>query len=148
MYLVRVGSVFTAPGRPVFIIVGLLCLKVNKVCARICFSPILLIHCRSEQDIYMGDRLMNRSIIGLVVLISVFFDTGPAIGEVTFDWVTVGNPGNAGDTEVMGTDGTTGYGSVPYTYPTLELPCVGFLVASIPEPASFILLVFMGVAVE
>ncbi|MBN2293563.1 MAG: SUMF1/EgtB/PvdO family nonheme iron enzyme [Pirellulales bacterium] len=34
---------------------------------------------------------------------------------VTFDWVTVGNPGNAGDTKVMG-DGTSGHGSVSYTY--------------------------------
>jgi formylglycine-generating enzyme required for sulfatase activity len=30
-------------------------------------------------------------------------------------WVTVGNPGNAGDTEVMW-DGSTGYGTVGYTY--------------------------------
>ena len=28
----------------------------------------------------------------------------------------VGNPGNAADTEVMYTDGTTGYGSVGYNY--------------------------------
>jgi len=31
-------------------------------------------------------------------------------------WVTVGNPGNAADTEVMSTDGTTGYGGVDYAY--------------------------------
>ncbi len=35
---------------------------------------------------------------------------------VTIDMVTVGNPGNAPDTEVMFTDGTTGYGSVDYVY--------------------------------
>ena len=34
---------------------------------------------------------------------------------VTIDWVTVGDPGNAGDTAVM-SDETTGYGSVPYAY--------------------------------
>jgi len=34
---------------------------------------------------------------------------------VTIDWVTVGDPGNPGDTEVM-SDGTTGYGAVPYIY--------------------------------
>jgi len=34
---------------------------------------------------------------------------------VTIEWVTVGDPGNPADTEVM-TDGTTGYGSVGYTY--------------------------------
>ncbi|MFM7245685.1 MAG: SUMF1/EgtB/PvdO family nonheme iron enzyme [Planctomycetaceae bacterium] len=49
--------------------------------------------------------------------------TSPALAQVTFDWATVGNPGNAPDTLVMnkpnGTlpgDGTTGYGSVDYTY--------------------------------
>jgi len=34
---------------------------------------------------------------------------------VTFDWATVGNPGNTPDTEVM-EDGTTGYGAVAYSY--------------------------------
>lgn len=32
------------------------------------------------------------------------------------DWVTVGAPGNAPDTEVMRADRTTGYGSVPYMF--------------------------------
>ncbi len=36
-------------------------------------------------------------------------------GETGLDFVTVGNPGNAPDTQVMD-DGTTGYGSVGYTY--------------------------------
>jgi formylglycine-generating enzyme required for sulfatase activity len=36
-------------------------------------------------------------------------------GETSLGFVTVGNPGNAADTTVMN-DGTTGYGSVPYTY--------------------------------
>jgi hypothetical protein len=39
---------------------------------------------------------------------------------VTIDWVTVGDPGNDGDTEVMvccaGSIGTSGYGSVTYVY--------------------------------
>jgi len=34
---------------------------------------------------------------------------------VTIDWVTVGDPGNPADTNMM-TDGTTGYGSVGYVY--------------------------------
>jgi formylglycine-generating enzyme required for sulfatase activity len=34
---------------------------------------------------------------------------------VTIDWVTVGEPGNAADTEVMN-DNTTGYGAVSYVY--------------------------------
>jgi formylglycine-generating enzyme required for sulfatase activity len=37
-------------------------------------------------------------------------------GQTSLQFVTVGDPGNAGDTQVMVTDGTTGYGSVPYTY--------------------------------
>jgi len=34
---------------------------------------------------------------------------------VAIEWVTVGDPGNVADTEIMN-DGTTGYGSVPYAY--------------------------------
>jgi formylglycine-generating enzyme len=47
----------------------------------------------------------------------------PLVAQVTFDWATVGNPGNAPDTAVMNkplgasyVDLTTGYGSVGYTY--------------------------------
>jgi autotransporter-associated beta strand protein len=36
-------------------------------------------------------------------------------GQTSLQFVTVGNPGNVADTTVMN-DGTTGYGSVPYTY--------------------------------
>jgi formylglycine-generating enzyme required for sulfatase activity len=35
---------------------------------------------------------------------------------VNIDWVPVGHPGNAPDTVVMTTDGTSGYGAVPYSY--------------------------------
>ena len=41
--------------------------------------------------------------------------TGTWTGAASLQFVTVGNPGNAADTTVM-TDGTTGYGSVGYTY--------------------------------
>jgi len=37
-------------------------------------------------------------------------------GQTSLQFVTVGNPGNAADTRVMTTDGTTGYGAVPYAY--------------------------------
>jgi autotransporter-associated beta strand protein len=44
----------------------------------------------------------------------------PVTAQVTFDWATVGNPGNAPDTLVMNkgsaADYTTGYGAVGYTY--------------------------------
>ena len=51
---------------------------------------------------------------GLATLMAVSVSTAEA--EVAFDWATVGNPGNPADTEVMETDGTTGYGSVPDPY--------------------------------
>lgn len=38
------------------------------------------------------------------------------VSAVTIDWSLVGNPGNPADTTVMQQDGTTGYGSVPYSY--------------------------------
>jgi len=43
---------------------------------------------------------------------STFTSTAQA-ANVTFDWATVGNPGNTPDTEIMN-DSTTGYGSVAY----------------------------------
>jgi hypothetical protein len=36
-------------------------------------------------------------------------------GQTSLQFVTVGDPGNAPDT-VVESDGTTGYGSVPYVY--------------------------------
>jgi sulfatase modifying factor 1 len=53
-------------------------------------------------------RLMFSSL--LVIALSL-----PGRAAV-IQWVTVGDPGNAPDTAVMKQDGTTGYGSVPYTY--------------------------------
>jgi len=50
------------------------------------------------------------ALAGLVTLLG-----GAPSSAVTIDWVTVGDPGNAADTEVMN-DGTTGYGSVAYDY--------------------------------
>ena len=48
-------------------------------------------------------------------VIAVFLAFNSGIQAVTIDWVTVGNPGNAADTEIM-IDSTTGYGSVSYEY--------------------------------
>ena len=42
--------------------------------------------------------------------------TGTWTGAASLQFVTVGNPGNAADTTVMSDNGTTGYGSVGYTY--------------------------------
>ncbi len=63
---------------------------------------------------------LRRLAAALIVAVWV---AQPLPAQVTFDWATVGNPGNAPDTLVMnkpnGTlpgDGTSGYGSVGYTY--------------------------------
>jgi len=45
----------------------------------------------------------------------VVLPSSAAAGGVTIAWSPVGNPGNPADT-VVETDGTTGYGSVPYSY--------------------------------
>jgi len=53
---------------------------------------------------------MRRLFVLAALLLAV-----PAHALVEIDWVTVGDPGNPADTEVM-SDGTTGYGSVDYVY--------------------------------
>ena len=50
---------------------------------------------------------------GLFLFAALLF--APPAHAVSIDWVTVSDPGNPADTEVM-SDGTTGYGAVPYTY--------------------------------
>ena len=63
-----------------------------------------------------ADRL-RRLAAAVLVAVSA---ARPLPAAVTFDWATVGNPGNAPDTLVMNkgpaADFTTGYGSVDYTY--------------------------------
>lgn len=53
-------------------------------------------------------------------IITVFLFTGFVSAEIVrgidIDFVSIGNAGNPGDTQVMTTDGTTGYGSVGYEY--------------------------------
>jgi formylglycine-generating enzyme len=61
----------------------------------------------------LKDRLMIRK-LELTLLVSSL--CGAPSHAVTFDWAHVGNPGNVADTEVMVFDGTTGYGSVAYSY--------------------------------
>jgi PEP-CTERM putative exosortase interaction domain len=52
-----------------------------------------------------------RALSALVVLL-----IASSASAVTIDWTPIGNPGNPADTQVMTTDRTSGYGSVPYTY--------------------------------
>jgi sulfatase modifying factor 1 len=58
-----------------------------------------------------------------VALLAAATMVSPAHADVTIEWVTVGNPGNAPDTLVMNKpngvnpgDGTSGYGSVDYEF--------------------------------
>jgi sulfatase modifying factor 1 len=62
----------------------------------------------------------RRIVFVLVTVFMVATLPGSGQAQVTFDWATVGNPGNAADTLVMNkgpaADFTTGYGAVGYTY--------------------------------
>jgi formylglycine-generating enzyme len=58
---------------------------------------------------------MRRIFASLVLLCASFFLALQSASAVTIAWTPVGNPGNAADTVVMN-DGTTGYGSVPYSF--------------------------------
>lgn len=51
-----------------------------------------------------------------ILFLAILLFAIPAQAVVTIDWVTVGNAGNTPDTKIMGTDGTTGYGSVGVVY--------------------------------
>ena len=73
-------------------------------------SSLLLLCLGSLAALWRRRSLVCASILAAVVC------TATSANAVTIDMVTVGNPGNAPDTEVMTTDGTTGYGSVGYIY--------------------------------
>jgi hypothetical protein len=57
---------------------------------------------------------MNAKSIFTPLLLA--FVSSTSSHAVNIEMVTVGNPGNAADTEIMVTDGTSGYGSVPYSF--------------------------------
>jgi len=56
-----------------------------------------------------------KKIMMITFACGMFMVLGTAAHAVSMEWVTVGDPGNAADTEIMN-DGTTGYGSVDYIY--------------------------------
>jgi sulfatase modifying factor 1 len=70
----------------------------------------------------VNGRWGRRSAFGLILLVSIGGATASRMAgaAVVFDWVTVGNPGNVPDTQIMDKgpvpDFTTGYGAVDYTY--------------------------------
>jgi formylglycine-generating enzyme required for sulfatase activity len=55
-------------------------------------------------------------IVFVCMMIVVNFASADTIRGINIDFVTIGNTGNVADTQVMTTDGTTGYGSVGYNY--------------------------------
>ncbi len=58
-----------------------------------------------------------RVLIVVVCLMALInFASADTIRGIGMDFVTIGNPGNAADTQVMWTDGTTGYGAVGNAY--------------------------------
>jgi len=76
--------------------------------------------CYFTRPVLGGIMLLKNRIgihvgLGMIALLMLGVVVTPA-QAVTIDWVTVGNPGNTADTEVMLSDSTTGYGSVGYTY--------------------------------
>jgi formylglycine-generating enzyme required for sulfatase activity len=50
------------------------------------------------------------------MMAAVNFASADTIRGINMDFVTIGNAGNAADTQVMTTDGTTSYGAVGYNY--------------------------------
>ena len=56
-----------------------------------------------------------------------------ASDRVVIDWVTVGAPRNAPDTEVMAADRTTGYGAVPYKYDIGKFLITNAQYADVPQ---------------
>jgi hypothetical protein len=58
-----------------------------------------------------------KAALALVIVLATAF----AVQAVTIDVVTVGNPGNAPDTQIMTTNGTTGFGSVVLAYRSSRL---------------------------
>ncbi len=65
----------------------------------------------------MTRQSLSRSVAACILVAAMAALVAISSAEaVTIDLVTVGNPGNAPDTEVMVNDGTTGYGSVANAY--------------------------------
>jgi formylglycine-generating enzyme required for sulfatase activity len=63
------------------------------------------------------DGMMQNNKAGFAVIVSALVAlAADARADIVIETVTVGDPGNLPDNEVMWRDGTTGYGSVWYTY--------------------------------
>jgi hypothetical protein len=72
-----------------------------------------------QRGILIGGRKMKKAIVLsiAVVVFSASFVSAELVRGINMDFVTIGNAGNAADTQVMTNDGgTTGYGAVGYNY--------------------------------
>jgi len=65
------------------------------------------------KNVFLKEIEMKK-IVMMMVLVMITFSVSTK--AVITEWVTIGNAGNAADTEVMISDGTTGYGAVGYEY--------------------------------
>jgi sulfatase modifying factor 1 len=74
--------------------------------------------CKSTKNYFEEERKMKTRVLAVIVCVmaTVNFASADTIRGIGIDFVTIGNAGNAGDTVVMTTDGTTGYGTVGYNY--------------------------------
>jgi hypothetical protein len=63
----------------------------------------------------IGEVLKMKLVLGMAALALLSLGSF-ARADITMDTVAIGDAGNAADTRVMNTDGTTGYGSVGYSY--------------------------------
>jgi formylglycine-generating enzyme len=64
----------------------------------------------------MSKGRMIICLAAVCIMAAVNFASADTIRGISMDFVTIGNAGNAADTQVMTTDGTTGYGAVVYNY--------------------------------
>jgi hypothetical protein len=73
---------------------------------------------RQYQQFLKGKKMKNAKVLAVIVCMMtvVNFTSADTIRGIGMDFVTIGNAGNAADTQVMTTDGTTGYGAVSSDY--------------------------------
>jgi formylglycine-generating enzyme len=108
------GSPFPCP--PAFATFFATATKVRKATVDKLVRPPALATAFTQQQIPSNSMKPNLATVApaLAAGLALLLPTA-ASAAVTYDWVTVGNPGNAGDTQVM-SDSTSGYGAVADTY--------------------------------
>lgn len=69
-----------------------------------------------DDDQRRGVKMAKRITAAMMIVVVCGMASAEIIKGVDIEFVTIGDPGNAADTQVMSTDGTSGYGSVNYEY--------------------------------